>query len=418
MKLSLIAVFYFLLSYEVLANSENCVNFKSVSWINSLSELVTKYSLNNSEDMVEFKEAEAKLSALEASLDIFPVETEISFKDSNTTFPSIGERTNSAEAKFSSSMNVTDLFGQHSNSINKIEYEKNLIYLKNVKQRLKLNSIFNLVELSANKKLKSIYTSRKSLLERKVEYFQILNELGDNVSEKLLDAEVSLLEMTSKIDALDIKYKEISRNILNFHNFDKSLIPEFHNSLNHFIFNCNSSENIDVKIARKNLQINNEKLNKNNLDDLINIDYFFNYIKDFNEADSSLSKKYTNGIQIVFPLYDGGKSAQANSSLLFDIKKAKLQIESEIKKADDIKENFSNLNNILKKTFAAQLNKFNGLVNELHKLQERQKLGDSIFLEMSDKKIQISILEESIVGLIKDFISSYFRSVIPFSYSS
>jgi len=51
-------------------------------------------------------------------------------------------------------------------------------------------------------------------------------------------------------------------------------------------------------------------------------------------------------------------------------------------------------------------------------LQERQKLGDSIFLEMSDKKIQISILEESIVGLIKDFISSYFRSVIPFSYSS
>ena len=416
-KTRYLSILFSLLSLDTLAIGQNCVDFKSVYWVNSISDLVSQHSLYDSEEMVEFKETEAKLFALDDSLNIFPIETEVTYKDSNTKFPSLEEETNSRDAKFSATIDITDLFSQHSNSINDIEYDKNMIYLRNFKKRLHFNSVLNLVELAANKRLKNIYTSRKSLLEKKAEYFQILNQLGDNVSEKLLDAEVSLLEMTSKIDALDIKRKEITRNILNFHIFDESLLPEFNNVLDNFNFNCEINDSVDVKIAKKNLQISTERLNKHDLGEFISIDYFFNYTKDFEESNSDLSKKYTNGIEIVMPIYDGGKSSSTRSNLLFEIKKNKLQIESEMKKADDMKENFLNLNNILKKTFSTQSNKLNGLISELDKLKERQQLGDSIFLEMSDKKIQISILEESMVGLVKDFIASYFKSIIPFSYS-
>ena len=125
--------------------------------------------------------------------------------------------------------------------------------------------IISLIELSKTKSLIKLLEIRESLLNKKVEYFSLRKELGENVSQQLLETRKSRVENLNKISSANVKVSNlISKLEISYADYDEILpLPIYLNVKKDY--QCSAQLNSFNK-AKKSLDLLNVELTDKTLD--------------------------------------------------------------------------------------------------------------------------------------------------------
>ena len=139
------------------------------------------------------------------------------------------------------------------------------------------------------------------------------------------------------------------------------------------------------------------------------------------EFDSSLSLSSVNGsssshtqdiaasITFSVPLYDGWTSRNINQNLIREKKLLQLKISDLNASLPRDLENRKNKELVFISSLMSISTDIRGLQKRLNELQERQKLGQSTFLEENKTRLQILSLQESRLRIVSDFLKGWYQ---------
>ena len=139
------------------------------------------------------------------------------------------------------------------------------------------------------------------------------------------------------------------------------------------------------------------------------------------ELDSSLSLSSSNGsnsshtqdiaasITFSVPLYDGRTSRNINQNLIREKELLQLQINDLKASLPRELENRKNKELVFISSLRSISTDIKGLQKRLDELKQRQKLGQSTFLEENKTKLQIISLQESRLRIVSDFLRGWYQ---------
>lgn len=277
--------------------------------------------------------------------------------------------------------------------------------LKALKNQMRSEILISLLEISEAKVLKNILLSRDNLLTKKVEFFELRKELGDSVSQELLEARTKQVENLNKLNASDVRITTLSTKI-KIPQIATDQVPLINLNLDiENKFKC-SGELLSYHQSVAERKLNETLLKESAIDMLPKVFGFANKTKSSNE--SIINRDETKyGIEVKIPLFNGGKKIVDHSILTkkidaYNINNASLKNDGlqRIKQQQEIEF-------IYKKNIRTIETNLENLQNKMNELLERYNLGQSVFLEMTNTIIEISLLEETKIRVISEHLINW-----------
>jgi len=291
----------------------------------------------------------------------------------------------------------------------KEESQKTRIKIYNAELQVKKNDYYKrkietLIDIVESQELSKILLNEKSFLSDKLRYFAQIQLGGDNKQLEISEVKVRLGEVSDKLTANKIKldqnlaYVGLSANAIP----SPKVMAVF--DVNRFELACEYDPPELVKLAAelRLLEIEEASLEKTNELDLsigLSIEQRRTHLGHSNEAVLSLSGK--------LPLYDGGK----NSTDRYISKKSKSLKIKGLKRASQDLDLLIKQRRSSERVFTASITSLDLQIAEIDKslieLNARQKMGQSVFLEIADKRIQKSKLQEAQLRLKCEFLEDW-----------
>ena len=270
--------------------------------------------------------------------------------------------------------------------------------LRALKNQMHAEILTSLLEISVAKALKNKLLARDNLLTKKVEFFELKKELGDSVSQELLEARTKQVENLNKLNASDVRITTLSTKI-KLPQIATDNVPLINSNLNvNNKFSC-TGELLSYHQSVAERKLNEALLTESAIDMLPKVYGFANKTKSSNE--SLVNRDETRyGVEINIPLFNGGKKIVDHTILnkkidAYNSNNASLMEEGEqrIKQQQEIEF-------IYKKNIITIETNLENLQTKMNELLERYNLGQSVFLEMTNTLIEISLLEETKIRVI------------------
>jgi hypothetical protein len=261
--------------------------------------------------------------------------------------------------------------------------------------------IKKIIEVKKLKAVLSLTKTKLPLIEKKIDYYELLGELSSGGFKELADAELEKIKVNNEINNL-ISRIEIEAASFNKPNRSLEILAGELNLTESLVSSteilpCNFSDrdtaqkNQEITVAEYELsQSENARLPS------VSISSSFSS-RDYHSG--AHKNNFSFGIGISTPLYDGGSSSanlESKAQQLSLLKKEKIHSEEQ----HDIKlENFMTLENAITASISESREKIKKLNGEIGELMERQKMGQSNFEELVTKQIQkidIEIIAEEL----------------------
>lgn len=262
--------------------------------------------------------------------------------------------------------------------------------------------IISLIELSKTKSLIKLLEIRENLLTQKVEYFSLRKELGENVSQQLLETRKSRVENLNKISSANVKVSNlISKLEISYKDYDEVLpLPTYLNVEKNF--KCSAHLNSYTE-AKKSLDLLNVELTDKNLDFGPKINAFIKETENKNNI-GYFDNEIKYGVEISFPLFEGGRKIRQRQNILERIENKEYEVKKLQKESMRINKQRTEIEYVLSNSLEIISNTLEEKKSLLIELSERMQLGQSLFVEVSDASLEENILEESGLNLVAQFI--------------
>ena len=262
--------------------------------------------------------------------------------------------------------------------------------------------IISLIELSKTKSLIKLLEIRENLLSQKVEYFSLRKELGENVSQQLLETRKSRVENLNKISSANVKVSNlISKLEITYKDYDQVLpLPTYLNVEKNF--ECSAHLNSYTE-AKKSLDLLNVELTDKNLDFGPKINAFIKETENKNNI-GYFDNEIKYGVEISFPLFEGGRKIRQRQNILERIENKEYEIKKLQKESVRINKQRAEIEYVLSNSLGIISNTLEEKKSLLIELSERMQLGQSLFVEVSDASLEENILEESGLNLVAQFL--------------
>ena len=277
--------------------------------------------------------------------------------------------------------------------------------LRALKNQMHAEILTSLLEISVAKALKNKLLARDNLLTKKVEFFELKKELGDSVSQELLEARTKQVENLNKLNASDVRITTLSTKI-KLPQIATDKVPLINSNLDvNNKFSC-TGELLSYHQSVAERKLNEALLTESAIDMLPKVYGFANKTKSSND---SLANRYETryGVEINVPLFNGGKKIVDHTILnkkidAYNSNNASLKEEGEqrIKQQQEIEF-------IYKKNIITIETNLENLQTKMNELLERYNLGQSVFLEMTNTLIEISLLEETKIRVIGEHLINW-----------
>ena len=262
--------------------------------------------------------------------------------------------------------------------------------------------IISLIELSKTKSLIKLLEIRENLLTQKVEYFSLRKELGENVSQQLLETRKSRVENLNKISSANVKVSNlISKLEISYKDYDEVLpLPTYLNVEKNF--KCSAHLNSYTE-AKKSLDLLNVELTDKNLDFGPKINAFIKETENKNNI-GYFDNEIKYGVEISFPLFEGGRKIRQRQNILERIENKEYEVKKLQKESVRINKQRAEIEYVLSNSLGIISNTLEEKKSLLIELSERMQLGQSLFVEVSDASLEENILEESGLNLVAQFL--------------
>ncbi len=262
--------------------------------------------------------------------------------------------------------------------------------------------IISLIELSKTKSLIKLLEIRENLLTQKVEYFTLRKELGENVSQQLLETRKSRVENLNKISSANVKVSNlISKLEISYKDYDEVLpLPTYLNVEKNF--KC-SAHLVSYTEAKKSLELLNVELTDKNLDFGPKINAFIKETENKNNI-GYFDNEIKYGVEISFPLFEGGRKIRQRQNILERIENKEYEIKKLKKESVRINKQRAEIEYVLSNSLGIISNTLEEKKSLLIELSERMQLGQSLFVEVSDASLEENLLEESGLNLVAQFL--------------
>lgn len=261
--------------------------------------------------------------------------------------------------------------------------------------------IISLIELSKTKSLIKLLEIRESLLNKKVEYFSLRKELGENVSQQLLETRKSRVENLNKISSANVKVSNlISKLEISYADYDEILpLPIYLNVKKNF--QCSAQLNSFNK-AKKSLDLLNVELTDKTLDFSPKINAFIKETKNKNNI-GYLDNEIKYGVEISIPLFEGGRKIRQRQNILERIENKEYEVKKLQKESERINKQRTEIEYVLSNSLEIISDTLMEKKSLLIELSERMQLGQSLFVEVSDASLEENLLEESGLNIVAQF---------------
>ena len=262
--------------------------------------------------------------------------------------------------------------------------------------------IISLIELSKTKSLIKLLEIRESLLNKKVEYFSLRKELGENVSQQLLDTRKSRVENLNKISSANVKVSNlISKLEISYADYDEILpLPIYLNVKKNF--QCSAQLNSFNK-AKKSLDLLNVELTDKTLDFSPKINAFVKETKNKNNI-GYFDNEIKYGVEISIPLFEGGRKIRQRQNILERIENKEYEVKKLQKESERINKQRTEIEYVLSNSLKIISDTLMEKKSLLIELSERMQLGQSLFVEVSDASLEENLLEESGLNIVAQFL--------------
>lgn len=280
-------------------------------------------------------------------------------------------------------------------------YEAQLQANKNDEYKSKISTLIDIVE---SKELSKILSSQQDVFARKLEYFTQLQIGGETKQLEISETKIRLREISDKSTANRIKlnqklsYVGLSKdNIASDQILSLFELPPYDNSC---LFDPSELKKLAAEIRL--LDIEADYLNFINRFDLsvsVSLKQRRTHLGHNNEASISLNGK--------FPLYDGGKNS---TDRLISTKSKTLKTKN-LKRAKQDLYLLLEQRSSSEAVFIASIVSLDEQITEIKRnlveLNARQQMGQSVFLEVSDKNLEKLKLQEAQLRLKCDFLQDW-----------
>ena len=187
------------------------MNLYRFVYFNNLLETSAFLNANISKNLFRINDLRSDLNREKGNKNNLPIDISITsqiYKTDSNTFNS--QRLSKNEVNELTGKIGIDLWNELSRR-RVSNYKQSLIShdISSLKSSNDAEVIISLIELSKTKSLIKLLEIRESLLNKKVEYFSLRKELGENVSQQLLETRKSRVENLNKISSANVKVSNL-----------------------------------------------------------------------------------------------------------------------------------------------------------------------------------------------------------------
>ena len=254
------------LAYGNESIDKNCSLYRFV-YFSNLVETSAFLNANISKNSFKINDLKADLNREIGNKNNLPIDISITsqiYKTDSNTFNS--QRLSKNEVNELTGKIGIDLWNELSRR-RVSNYKQSLIShnISSLKSSNDAEVIISLIELSKTKSLIKLLEIRENLLTQKVEYFSLRKELGENVSQQLLETRKSRVENLNKISSANVKVSNlISKLEISYKDYDEVFpLPTYLNVEKNFKCSAHLSSYTE---AKKSLDLLNVELTDKNLD--------------------------------------------------------------------------------------------------------------------------------------------------------
>lgn len=382
---------------------KNC-NLYRFGYFSSLIETSAYLKANISKNSFRINDLESDLSKEIGSKKNLPIDISITsqiYKTDSNTFNS--QRLSKNEVNELTGKIGIDLWNELSRR-RVSNYKQSLIShdISSLKSSNDAEVIISLIELSKTKSLIKLLEIRENLLTQKVEYFSLRKELGENVSQQLLETRKSRVENLNKISSANVKVSNlISKLEISYTDYDGILpLPIYLDVEKNF--QCSAQLNSYIK-AKKSLDLLNIELTDKTLDLGPKINAFIKETENRNNI-GYFDNEIKYGVEISFTLFEGGRKIRQRQNILERIENKEYEVKKLQKESVRINKQRAEIEYVLSNSLGIISNTLEEKKSLLIELSERMQLGQSLFVEVSDASLEENMLEESGLNLVAQFL--------------
>lgn len=391
------------LAYGNESIDKNCSLYRFV-YFSNLVETSAFLNANISKNSFKINDLKADLNREIGNKNNLPIDISITsqiYKTDSNTFNS--QRLSKNEVNELTGKIGIDLWNELSRR-RVSNYKQSLIShnISSLKSSNDAEVIISLIELSKTKSLIKLLEIRENLLTQKVEYFSLRKELGENVSQQLLETRKSRVENLNKISSANVKVSNlISKLEISYKDYDEVFpLPTYLNVEKNF--KCSAHLNSYTE-AKKSLDLLNVELTDKNLDFGPKINAFIKETENKNNI-GYFDNEIKYGVEISFPLFEGGRKIRQRQNILERIENKEYEVKKLQKESVRINKQRAEIEYVLSNSLGIISNTLEEKKSLLIELSERMQLGQSLFVEVSDASLEENILEESGLNLVAQFL--------------
>lgn len=365
------------------------------------------HSTNIERHILELSDLKMSRGALVQKLNFVPLTVDFNQKVTNSAAlnsPLSKNQTDVSELTVSYDLNILSRRTQQKLIKNQIQtISSEIRSLKNRHFAEKVNAINDVVESQI---LDKILLERQMLVDKKIQYYKSLRDFGELNSEEISLAQSEFIELNDKILANKIKRNER----LFFLGVDKvstDLDTVMFMSLpTKLTDNCSyQTESVkQIELAVAALETNLE---------IKDIDHQINLLASASISHSRVRGVYTDelsaGISISIPLYDGGVIDAERNEIIDKISIEKRRLH--YAKATELSElaQRKNTEEVIIASLESLLKKASSDLSRYHELEKRLEMGESVFIEKSNKRKEYLETLEAFLRLKYDMMEGWFE---------
>jgi len=382
-----------------------CVLPKQV--INDLDLIRTEFGLVHIEKKSELLQKQNLLPVKEMALGQVPVSISVENNLYHQDVLNDQGDVKRNDITLSASLDLMEMVYGNVESLAQIELRLAKTELLSALANEKKEALKSVVEIKAVNEQVGNYLKRRLILDQKIEYLQIRQAMGDQVSSDLLDSQAQLIELSSKIDAAEIKRSRESMKLEAGVNFKPELLGGIAELASDLSVTCNPEDNLNYISASQQVELALKKRDKFVDSNGLSLDAYANRVAEKNLGSSDVLHKFTTGLELSYPIWQGGAFKAEKANMDNEVQLASILKSDALRGAKDALIDWSNVKKVLEATLRSNHIKYEGQLEEYKKLTERASLGDSVFMELSDLAIQVSLVEEAMIGIRKDLLLNF-----------
>ncbi len=277
--------------------------------------------------------------------------------------------------------------------------------LEDVENQIAAEILIAALDISQTLSLIDILEARNTLLNNKVEYFELREKLGETVSRDLLIARSDRIENQNKIISARVKLTSLASKI-NIGLAEAEKFPKL--SPYEMIegkFDC-KFEFDDERNARADLAVAEAELIQKKTNFAPTVSGFVTQSRTRQNRGRIIEEEKI-GVDITIPLFSGGQTLNAFAASRDNVTVARRTLTIALEKGEKTLAQRVETEFVYQVNAASLANEISKKEDLLNELSERKALGQSVFEDMSDAAIEISRLRESRLSVVLRFLSGW-----------